>query len=115
MSELHGLSVRWSLRDATAGVEQRLRDYVVGTSLARFTGMPGLAFKTWRMVPGEWFEGTYVFAGAAPRDEFLSGFRQDAPTSPVSTLVGCPPELMEPFEVVAVAAGGAGFSATGSS
>ena len=65
-----GLTVRWSLADAPDGVEEELAAYVADTSHARFTGMPGLRFKTWRVRPGEWFEGCYVFATDAARAEF---------------------------------------------
>lgn len=108
---MYGLSVRWSLRDAAPDVTQALRAYVTGASLERFTGRPGLRFKTWRMVPGAWFEGTYVFATAADRDAFRDEFAATAATSPGSRLVGAPPEFIEPFEVVAVAEGGEGFAA----
>jgi hypothetical protein len=108
---MFGLSVRWSLAEAPEGAAEELRDYVVGTSLDRFTGLAGLRFKTWRMRPGEWFEGTYVFATAEARDGFLASFRETAATSPGSRLIGSSPVLMEPFEVVAVAAGGEGFAA----
>jgi hypothetical protein len=110
---MYGLSVRWSLTAAPDGVEERLRDYVTGTSLARFSGMDGLRFKTWRMRGGEWFEGTYVFESAAARDGFLESFSPPAADSPGSRIVGASPVSMEPFEVVAVAEGGAGFAAGG--
>jgi hypothetical protein len=106
-----GLSVRWSLADAPPGTVAKLREYVVGTSLARFSGMPGLHFKTWRMIEAEWFEGTYVFATRADRDQFLAGFMPGEATAPGSLLIGSSPVAYEPFEVVAVAEGGAGFSA----
>ena len=51
-----GLTVRWSLAEAPAGVEEELAAYVAESSYDRFTGMDGLRFKTWRMVPGAWFE-----------------------------------------------------------
>jgi hypothetical protein len=107
---MFGLTVRWSLADAGEGVAGKLREYVTGQSLARFSGMPGLRFKTWRLRDGEWFEGTYVFDTAAARDEFLAAFAETAPTSPGSQIIGSAPVLMEPFEVVAVAEGGAGFA-----
>ena len=107
---MHGLSVRWSLAQAAPGVEAELREYVTGTSIARFAGRPGLRFKTWRMVPGEWFEGTYVFDGAGARDDFAAAFAAEAADSPGSRIVGAPPESITPFEVVAVAEGGAGFA-----
>jgi hypothetical protein len=50
-----GLTVRWSLAAAPAGVEDELREYVASSSHERFTGMDGLRFKTWRMVPGAGF------------------------------------------------------------
>jgi hypothetical protein len=107
---MYGLSVRWSLADAPAEVAEELRRYVCDTSLARFTGRPGLRMKTWRMVPGEWFEGTYVFATAPERDEFLAEFCAVAAESPGSQIIGSAPIAMEPFEVVAIAEGGAGFA-----
>jgi hypothetical protein len=108
---MHGLTVRWSLADAPEGVEQSLADYVADSSHARFTGMPGLRFKTWRVRPGEWFEGCYVFEDSAARDRFEQKFRVGAADSPGSKLVGSAPVLIEPCEVVAVAEGGAGFLA----
>jgi hypothetical protein len=108
---MHGLTVRWSLEDAPPDTAERLREYVVATSLERFTGMEGLRFKAWRLRPGEWFEGTYVFAGRGARDDFEAGFRASAATAPGTQIVGRPPVLVERFEVVAVAEGGAGFAA----
>ena len=105
------MSVRWSLKDAEASVAQQLREYVANISLARFTGMPGLHFKTWRMVEAEWFEGTYVFATREDRDQFLAGFMPGEASAPGSLIVGSTPIAYEPFEVVAVAEGGAGFAA----
>jgi hypothetical protein len=106
---MHGLTVRWSLTDTAPDVAQALREYVTGTSLARFTGLDGLAFKTWRMREGEWFEGTYVWATAAERDAFAEQFAATGADNPGSQLVGSAPTLIEPFEVVAVAEGAAGF------
>ena len=106
---MHGLTVRWSLADAPEGVEKQLADYVADTSHARFTGRPGLRFKTWRMRPGEWFEGCYVFATPADRDAFESEFRDVVADSPGSQIVGSAPVLIEPCEVVAVAEGAEGF------
>lgn len=108
---MYGLAVRWSLGPARADVAGELRDYVRESSLARFTGLSGLRFKTWRMVAGEWFEGTYVFDTAEARDDFAAQFTATAAASPVSEIVGAPPTLLEPFEVVAVAEGGSGFAA----
>ncbi|SDU54432.1 hypothetical protein [Jiangella alkaliphila] len=108
---MYGLSVRWSLAEAPDGVDAALREYVHDTSLARFTGMDGLRFKTWRTRPGEWFEGTYVFETAAARDAFAASFAEVAAESPGSKLIGSAPVLQEPFDVVAVAEGGSGFAA----
>jgi hypothetical protein len=104
-----GLSVRWSLVGTGADVAAELRDYVASASLERFSGMPGLCFKTWRMREGEWFEGTYVFAGVAEREAFQAAFTAQAPSAPVSGIIGAAPVSIEPFEVVAVAEGGEGF------
>jgi len=113
MSELtlRGLTVRWSLREAEPGVEQRLADYVALTSHARFSEMDGLSYKTWRMVPGEWFEGAYVFADDTVRARFQEEFTAVAAESPGSQIIGSPPILIEPCAVVAIAEGGAGFAA----
>jgi hypothetical protein len=106
-----GLTVRWSLTEAPDGAEEALADYVENTSHARFTGMEGLRFKTWRMRQREWFEGCYVFADDAARDAFQQGFTMTAAESPGSQLVGSAPVLIEPCTIVAVAEGGAGFAA----
>ena len=111
-STMYGLTVRWSLEDAPESVGEALRDYVTGTSIARFTGMPGLRFKTWRTVAGKWFEGAYVFATAEARDEFAESSFATMATAPGSQIVGSSPVLVEPCEIVAVAEGGAGFMAT---
>lgn len=107
---MHGLSVRWSLKDAEPDVAHRLRQYVTQTSLLRFTGMPGLHMKTWRMIEGEWFEGTYVFSTREDRDQFLAGFIPGEANAPGSLIVGSTPIAYEPFEVVAIAEGGSQFT-----
>jgi hypothetical protein len=104
-----GLSVRWSLANSDPDVAQKLREYVVQTSIARFAGMDGLHFKTWRMMDGDWFEGTYVFVTREDRDSFLASFMPGEANAPGSLLIGSSPIAYEPFEVVAVAEGGAGF------
>ena len=106
-----GLTVRWSLVDAAEGVEEELATYVAETSHARFTGMDGLGFKTWRMRAGEWFEGCYVFATDEAREEFQRTFAAGAAESPGSQIVGSPPVLIEACDVVAVAEGWDGFVA----
>ena len=110
MSAGYGLSVRWSLEQAPEGVEAELREYVVHTSIDRFSLKEGLAFKTWRMRPREWFEGTYVWASAAARDAFVQSFSAEAATSAGSEIIGAPPVSIEPFEVVAIAEGPSGFT-----
>lgn len=106
-----GLTVRWSLVGAPEGTEERLADYVADTSHARFTGMAGLRFKIWRQVPGEWFEGCYVFATDAARAEFQRTFTEGADTSPGSQIIGSSPILVEACDIVAVAEGWDGFAA----
>jgi hypothetical protein len=108
---MKGLTVRWSLIGATEGVEEELAAYVADTSHARFTGMAGLQFKTWRMVPGDWFEGCYVFATDGARAEFQSVFEVGAAESPGSQIIGSAPILIEECEIVAVAEGWDGFTA----
>ena len=107
---VRGLTVRWSLADASDDVLETLAAYVADTSHARFTGMPGLAYKTWRAVPGQWFEGCYVFVDEVARAAFQEQFTAVAAESPGSQIVGSAPVLIEPCEVVAVAEGGAGFA-----
>lgn len=108
---MHGLSVRWSLADAPEGVDEALAAYVEATSHPRFSGKEGLRFKTWRTRPGEWFEGCYVFETPEARDAFQAEFAQTAAESPGSQIIGSPPVLIEPCEIVAVAEGEAGFLA----
>lgn len=106
---MYGLTVRWSLEDVPESDVEALRDYVTQMSWERFTGMPGLSFKTWRMRPGEWFEGTYVWATEADRDAFSAAFTEKAASSKVSVTLGSGPVTIETFEVLAVAEGGEGF------
>lgn len=109
MNAGYGLTVRWSLEDADAKVADRLREYVIGTSMAKFMFLDGLAFKTWRMSEGRWFEGTYVFDEAVYRDDFQDEFAAGASEAAGSRIIGTPPVTIEPFEVVAIAEGPAGF------
>lgn len=109
---MRGLTVRWSLADAPDGVEEELASYVADSSHARFTGMDGLAYKTWRMLPGRWFEGVYVFADDTARAAFQEKFTATAAESPGSQIIGSAPVLIEPCEIVAIAEGAAGFEAT---
>jgi len=109
---MRGLTVRWSLVDAPEGVEAELASYVEGTSHARFTGLAGLSFKTWRVRPGEWFEGCYVFATDEARAEFQRTFTEGAADAPGSTIIGSAPILIEECDIVAIAEGWDGFTAT---
>lgn len=111
---MRGLTVRWSLEDAPAEVADELAAYVEESSHARFNDMSGLRFKTWRIKPGQWFEGCYVFASEADRDAFQQGFSAGAADSAGSQIVGSAPVLIEACEVVAVAEGGEGFLAASS-
>lgn len=106
---MRGLTVRWSLVGAPADVSEQLQTYVTTSSHDRFTGMDGLSYKTWRTRPGEWFEGTYVFVTDSARAAFQADFTKDAAESPGSRIIGSAPILIEPYEVVAVAEGAAGF------
>lgn len=105
------LTIRWSLADAPEGVEAELATYVESTSHARFTGMGGLRFKVWRVVPGQWFEGFYVFATDEARAEFQAAFVETMAEAPGTRIIGCEPELVEASDVVAVAEGWDGFEA----
>ncbi len=108
---MRGLTVRWSLAEAPAGVEEQLASYVESTSHARFTGMAGLSFKTWRMRAGEWFEGGYVFATDEARARFQEEFTAGAADAPGSRIIGSAPVLIEAHDVVAIAEGWDGFRA----
>ena len=108
---MNGLTVRWSLADAPAGVEEELSSYVAGTSHARFSAMDGLHLKTWRCRPGEWFEGCYVFASDEERAAFQATFTETAADAPGSQMIGSAPILIEACEIVAVAEGAAGLRA----
>ncbi len=106
---MNGLTVRWSLENAADGVEEQLAAYVETTSHARFTGLDGLHYKTWRMRSGEWFEGCYVFVDDASRVAFQDTFAETATESPGSRIIGSPPLLIEACDIVAVAEGAGGF------
>lgn len=112
MSEkgMYGLAVRWSLEGTGPETAEALREYVRSTSLQRFTGMAGMRFKTWRMVEGAWFEGTYVWASAEERDAFAEADRARTAESPVTGIIGAEPVVYQAVEVVGVAEGGAGFA-----
>ena len=104
---MYGLTIRWSLTHAPGGVDAALRAYVRDESVARFTGMPGLHFKTWQMVDSGFFAGVYVWATEAARSEFLEMFRSSP--SPVTQLVGHDPDVIQEWDVAGIAVGGEGF------
>jgi hypothetical protein len=106
---VRSLTIRWSLAEAPAGVEEELASYVETTSHARFTGMAGLRYKTWRVRPGEWFEGHYVFVSDQARADFQRTFTEGAAEAPGTRMIGSEPILIEASEVVAVAEGWDGF------
>ncbi len=106
---MFGLTVRWSLVGTPDDTLERLRAYVEDESHHRFAGLDGLRFKTWRAVDGQWFEGTYVFVSDDARETFQLEFMAGAATSPGSRIIGSPPVLIEPCEVVATVRGPAGF------
>ena len=107
----YGLAVRWDLHGCGPEVAQALRDFVAQTSIARFSAMPGLRSKTWRMREGEWFEGTYVWETPEARAAFAEHDRAGTADSPGTRIVGSPPVAYEEFEVVGVAEGPSGFVA----
>src|SRR5690625_2419346 len=111
MYDIHGLTVRWSLRNVSSDTLDRLREYVRDSSHPRFTNLAGLRFKTWRARPGEWFEGCYVFATDVDRDRFQAEFTVGAAESQGSKIVGSAPVLIEPCQILAVAEGADGFVA----
>lgn len=110
MTPLLGLTVRWSLADAAPDALETLKAYVRDSSHARFSAMDGLSYKTWRARPGEWFEGSYVFASDDARSAFQRDFAASAATASGTQIICSPPVLIEACEVVAVAEGASGFA-----
>ena len=101
-----GLTVRWSLMDSPPGTGEALRQYVRDQSQPRFTGMAGLVQKTWQMSERGFFSGVYVWATEQARADFLEQFR--ANPSPVTQLVGHGPDVIQEWELLAVAVGAEG-------
>jgi hypothetical protein len=106
---VYGLTIRWSLTHAAAGVSEALRAYVRDESVERFTGMPGLHYKTWQIVDGGFFAGVYVWATETARTDFLEGFRSSP--SKVTQLVGHDPDVVQEWDVAGIAVGAEGFPA----
>lgn len=109
---MRSLTIRWSLADAPDGVVDELASFIESTSHARFTGMAGLRHKTWRVRPGAWFEGHYVFATSEARAAFQAEFVAGQAEAPGTRIIGSEPILVEASEVMAVAEGWDGFEAT---
>ena len=106
---MYGLTIRWSLTHAEAGVNEMLRAYVRDESQPRFTGMPGLHYKTWQMVDSGFFAGAYVWATAEARAAFLEMFR--ASPSRVTQIIGHDPDVIQEWDVAGIAVGAEGFPA----
>ena len=106
--------MRWSLAGAPSGTLERLREYVEDVSFAKFAGLEGLRFKSWRAREDEWFEGTYVFVDASSRAAFQQAMEDGRADLPGTTIIGREPELIEACEIVAVVRGPAGFRSSAS-
>jgi hypothetical protein len=104
---MYGLTIRWSLTHAAAGVDAALRAYVRDESVARFTGLPGLHFKTWQIVDGGFFAGVYVWASEDARASFLESFRSSP--SKVTQLIGHDPDVIQEWDLAGIAVGAEGF------
>lgn len=109
-----GLTVRWSLAGAAADVVDKLKSYVRDESYTKFEKQPGLRHKSWRLVEGGWFEGSYTFATSQARAEFQAAFETVAATSAGSKIIGSAPILIEACDVLAVVEGPEGFLAASS-
>ena len=105
---MYGLTMRWSLIGASDHVEAALRDYVRAESLPRFAGRDRLHQMVVTMAEGGFFAATYIWADEAARTEFVDTFADSA--SRVSQFIGHAPDVIEHFEVVAVAEGAAGLA-----
>ena len=99
-ASMNGLTVRWSLADAAPGVEDELATYVAD-DVARPLHRDARAALTrpGGCVPGEWFEGCYVFADDAARAAFQDDVHRGRGASrPGSQIIGTPPVLIEPCD-----------------
>lgn len=105
---MFGLTTRWSLAGTSDTVSDQLRDYVRDQSHPRFTGRPGLVEKIWTMRPGGFFAGNYLWATEQARAEFVASLA--TVPSKVTEIVGHGPDVVEEFEIVAVAEGGEGMT-----
>jgi hypothetical protein len=105
---VYGLITRWSLEGTGTEVSDRLRDYVRDESHPRFTGRAGLIEKIWTMSPGGFFAGNYLWATQEARAEFVASLA--TMPSKVTDIVGHGPDVIEEYEIVAVAEGGEGMT-----
>jgi hypothetical protein len=105
---MFGLTTRWSLAGTGSEVSDQLRDYVRDESQPRFTGRAGLVEKVWTMRPGAFFAGTYLWSTRQARGEFVASLA--TVPSKVTDIVGHGPDVIEEFEIVAVAEGGDGMA-----
>jgi hypothetical protein len=105
---MFGLTTRWSLAGTGPEVSDRLRDYVREESKPRFDGRAGLVEKIWTMRSGAFFAGVYLWATEKDRSEFVAALATTP--SKVSDIVGHDPDIIEEFEVIAVAEGGEGMA-----
>jgi hypothetical protein len=105
---MFGLTTRWSLVGTGSEVSDRLREYVRDESQPRFTGRAGLIEKIWTLQPEGFFAGNYLWATEQARSEFVAALA--TLPSKVTDIVGHGPDIIEEFEIVAVAEGGEGMA-----
>ena len=105
---MFGLTTRWSLTGTGPELSDRLREYVREESQPKFTGRAGLVEKVWMMRPVAFFGATYLWATEQARAEFLASLATTP--SKVTAIVGGGPDVIEEFEIVAVAEGGEGMA-----
>ncbi|MBZ5735078.1 hypothetical protein K8Z61_11265 [Nocardioides sp. TRM66260-LWL] len=107
---LLGLTVRWSLVDTADDVVDELATHVAGPEHDRHTGQAGLRFAQWRAVRGAWFECVLLFADEASRQRHQEALEVGGAGTALSRVVGAPPALVEPCEVLGLAEGWDGFA-----
>ena len=107
---MYGLTIRWSLTHAGPAVNELLRTYCRDEAVPRFTGMPGLCYKTWQMVDGGFYAGVYVWATEKARADFLESFRSSP--SKVTQIVGHDPDVIQEWDAIGIALGAEGFPTT---
>ncbi len=109
---MNGLTVRWSLADAPAGVEEALASYVAETSHARFSAMAGAALQDLaHACRGSGSRAATSSRTTPPARRSRRPSPRARPSRPGSQIIGSPPILIEPCSIVAVAEGASGFVA----